>query len=148
MLECADKSLYTGITNNLDRRMAEHAAGKGAKYTKGRGPFRLVYCEPCQGRAEASKRETAINRWTRGRSFSCFHETDTVVGLRGIDNMDANRIVSAAAQEAASVRELYTQLSQVEFDQRMQTDLRPFFHNESALKALVQTSATHSCASS
>ena len=61
--------------------------------------------------------------------------------------MDANRIVSAAAQEAASVRELYTQLSQVEFDQRMQTDLRPFFHNESALKALIQTSATHSCAS-
>ena len=42
--------------------------------------------------------------------------------------MDANRIVSAAAQEAASVRELYTQLSQVEFDQRIQTDLRPFFH--------------------
>ena len=38
MLECADGSLYTGITNNLDRRMAEHAAGKGARYTKGRGP--------------------------------------------------------------------------------------------------------------
>jgi len=60
------------------------------------------------------------------------------VGLRGIDNVDANCIVSAAAREAASVRELYTQLSQVEFDQRMQTDLRPFFHNESALKTLVQ----------
>jgi putative endonuclease len=34
MLECADKTLYTGITNNLDRRMAEHAAGKGARYTR------------------------------------------------------------------------------------------------------------------
>ena len=69
MLECADKSLYTGITNNLDRRMAEHAAGKGAKYTKGRGPFRLVYCETCQGRAEASRRETAIKVLDRAKKL-------------------------------------------------------------------------------
>jgi putative endonuclease len=60
MLECVDKTLYTGITTNLDRRMAEHAAGKGARYTRGRGPFRLVYRETCQNRAEASRRETAI----------------------------------------------------------------------------------------
>ena len=60
MLECADNTLYTGITNDLGRRMAEHAAGKGARYTKGRGPFRLVYHETCAGRAEASRRETAI----------------------------------------------------------------------------------------
>ena len=60
MLECADKTLYTGITNDLDRRMAAHAAGKGARYTRGRGPFRLVYRETCQNRAEASRRETAI----------------------------------------------------------------------------------------
>lgn len=60
MLECADKSLYTGITTNLERRLAEHAAGKGAKYTRGRGPFRLVYSETCAGRAEATRREAAI----------------------------------------------------------------------------------------
>ena len=60
MLECADKSLYTGITTNLERRLAEHAAGKGAKYTRGRGPFRLVYSETCTDRAEATRRETAI----------------------------------------------------------------------------------------
>ena len=60
MLECADKSLYTGITTNLERRLAEHAAGRGAKYTRGRGPFRLVYSETCAGRAEATRRETAI----------------------------------------------------------------------------------------
>ena len=60
MLECADKSLYTGITTNLERRLAEHKAGKGARYTKGRGPFRLVYSETCAGRAEATRRETAI----------------------------------------------------------------------------------------
>ena len=62
MLECADKSLYTGITTNLERRLAKHAAGKGAKYTRGRGPFRLVYSETCAGRAEATRRETAI-KW-------------------------------------------------------------------------------------
>ena len=60
MLECADKSLYTGITTNLERRLAEHAAGKGAKYTRERGPFRLVYSETCAGRAEATRREVAI----------------------------------------------------------------------------------------
>jgi putative endonuclease len=67
ILECADKTLYTGITNDLDRRMAEHAAGKGARYTKGRGPFRLVCCETCQGRAEASRRETAIKLLSRAQ---------------------------------------------------------------------------------
>jgi putative endonuclease len=72
MLECADKSLYTGITNDLDRRLAEHAAGKGARYTKGRGPFRLVYCETCQGRAEASRRETAIKSLNRGKKLRLF----------------------------------------------------------------------------
>jgi putative endonuclease len=72
ILECADKSLYTGITNDLDRRLAEHAAGKGAKYTKGRGPFRLVYRETCQGRAEASRRETAIKLLNRGKKLQLF----------------------------------------------------------------------------
>jgi putative endonuclease len=69
MLECADKTLYTGITNDLDRRLAEHAAGKGARYTKGRGPFRLVYRETCEGRAEASRRETAIKLLARANKL-------------------------------------------------------------------------------
>ena len=72
MLECADKTWYTGITNNLDRRMAEHAAGKGARYTKGRGPFRLVYCETYAGRAEASRRETAIKSLDRAKKRQLF----------------------------------------------------------------------------
>ena len=72
MLECADKTLYTGITNNLDRRMAAHAAGKGARYTKGRGPFRLVSRETCAGRAEASRRETAIKVLARAKKLRLF----------------------------------------------------------------------------
>jgi putative endonuclease len=72
MLECADGSLYTGITTDLERRLAEHAAGKGARYTKGRGPFRLVYRETCQGRAEASRRETAIKLLGRAEKLQLF----------------------------------------------------------------------------
>jgi putative endonuclease len=72
MLECADKTLYTGITKNLDRRLAEHAAGKGARYTKGRGPFRLVYRETCVGRAEASRREAAIKSLGRAKKRQLF----------------------------------------------------------------------------
>jgi putative endonuclease len=80
ILECADKTLYTGITNDLGRRMAEHAAGKGARYTKGRGPFRLVYSETCAGRAEASRRETAIKLLdrTQKRQLCMVHGTDAL----------------------------------------------------------------------
>jgi putative endonuclease len=72
MLECADKSLYTGITTNLERRLAEHAAGQGARYTKGRGPFRLVYSETCAGRAEATRRETAIKLMDKAKKRLLF----------------------------------------------------------------------------
>ena len=60
ILQCADGTLYTGITNDLERRMAEHEAGQGAKYTKGRGPFQLLYQEGCEDRGLASKRENEI----------------------------------------------------------------------------------------
>ena len=65
ILKCADGSLYTGITNDLDRRIAEHEAGQGAKYTRGRGPFQLVYNEVCEGRDQASKREFEIKSLNR-----------------------------------------------------------------------------------
>ena len=60
ILKCADGTLYTGITNDPERRLAEHEAGQGAKYTKGRGPFQLVYQESCEDRGLASKRENEI----------------------------------------------------------------------------------------
>ena len=65
ILQCADGTLYTGITNDLERRMAEHEAGQGAKYTKGRGPFQLVYQEICKDRRLASKREIEIKSLDR-----------------------------------------------------------------------------------
>ncbi len=65
ILQCANGTLYTGITNDLERRMAEHEAGQGAKYTKGRGPFKLVYHQLCEDRSLASKRENEIKALDR-----------------------------------------------------------------------------------
>jgi len=62
MLRCGDSTLYTGITNDLARRLAAHRAGTGARYTRGRGPLRLVYRECCESKSAALKREIAIKR--------------------------------------------------------------------------------------
>ena len=56
ILRCADNSLYTGWTNNLDRRVSAHNAGKGAKYTKARLPVQLVYFESFKTKEEAMSR--------------------------------------------------------------------------------------------
>ena len=65
ILRCGDGTLYTGITDNLPRRLEAHRAGRGAKYTRGRGPLALVYWEEQTDRAAASGREWAIKRLTR-----------------------------------------------------------------------------------
>ena len=62
ILECQDKSLYTGITNDLERRITQHEKGQGAKYTKGRGPFELKYTEQCNDKSHALQRECEIKR--------------------------------------------------------------------------------------
>ena len=65
ILRCADNTLYTGVATDLDARLATHNAGKGAKYTRGRLPVKLVYREAVRGRSAALKREHAIKRLTR-----------------------------------------------------------------------------------
>ena len=65
ILQCADGTLYTGITSDLERRVSEHDVGQGAKYTRGRGPFQLVYQESCEDRGLASKRENEIKSLDR-----------------------------------------------------------------------------------
>ena len=65
ILECKDGTLYTGITDDLKSRIAAHDSGKGAKYTKGRGPVKLRYKEALKGRSEASKREGEIKKLSR-----------------------------------------------------------------------------------
>ena len=65
MVRCADDTLYTGITDNLERRIKTHNSGKGAKYTRGRGPVVLVYQEACADKPEALRRELAIKQMSR-----------------------------------------------------------------------------------
>lgn len=65
LLKCADDTLYCGITNDLDKRLAAHNAGEGAKYTRSRIPVELVFSEPCENRSAASKREVQIKKLKR-----------------------------------------------------------------------------------
>lgn len=65
ILRCGDHTLYTGITTDVEKRLETHRAGKGAKYTRGRGPLVLVYREKCAGHSEALKREIEIKKMTR-----------------------------------------------------------------------------------
>jgi putative endonuclease len=65
ILECADGSLYTGWTLNLDERIQKHNNGTGAKYTRTRGPVKLVYFQEFDTRAKACKRECEIKSYTR-----------------------------------------------------------------------------------
>ncbi len=65
ILRCADNTLYTGVTNDLEKRLAAHSAGLAAKYTRSRGPVMPVLVESCCDRSSALKRELAIKGLTR-----------------------------------------------------------------------------------
>lgn len=65
ILRCKDGTLYTGITDDIKRRLAAHRAGKGAKYTRGRTPLILRYLETCPSHGDALRREYAIKSLSR-----------------------------------------------------------------------------------
>lgn len=65
ILRCGDGTLYTGITDDVPRRLEKHRAGDGAKYTRGRGPLELCYQERAESHGEALRREYAIKQLTR-----------------------------------------------------------------------------------
>jgi putative endonuclease len=72
LLECADGTLYCGITNDLDKRMAAHNAGTGAKYTRSRRPVKLAHAETCADKSAALQRECEIKRLNRERKLALF----------------------------------------------------------------------------
>lgn len=72
IVECFDGTFYTGITNDLEKRMALHNSGKGARYTRGRGPVNLKYSEKMIGKSEALKREIIIKNMTRKQKMALF----------------------------------------------------------------------------
>jgi putative endonuclease len=82
ILSCADHSLYTGITTDIERRLKEHnSSTKGAKYTRGRRPVTLAYSERCDNRSDASKREAAIKKLPLA-------EKQDLIRIKKIDNAD------------------------------------------------------------
>jgi putative endonuclease len=69
MVICSDETFYTGYTNNLGGRVEKHNSGKGAKYTRGRGPVKLVYTEKYCSKSKAMKREYQIKQLTHMEKF-------------------------------------------------------------------------------
>ncbi len=65
MILCSDASLYTGITTDIDRRFNQHAAGRGAKYFRGRSPQRVVFLETGHSRSSATRRELVLKKLSR-----------------------------------------------------------------------------------
>jgi putative endonuclease len=65
ILLCSDNTLYTGITNDVKKRMKAHIDGKGSKYVRSRSPFKLIYKEQYKDKSSACKRESEIKGWTR-----------------------------------------------------------------------------------
>jgi putative endonuclease len=76
ILECADGTFYTGWTTDPERRVKEHNAGRGARYTRARRPVKLAYVEPQPDKITAMKRERAIKVMARSRKIKLIETTD------------------------------------------------------------------------
>lgn len=75
ILKCADGTLYTGITNNIEKRIQKHNQGVGAKYTRSRAPVHLLYSEQFENRSEASQREYSIKQLSLKQKKELVSET-------------------------------------------------------------------------
>lgn len=70
LLQCRDKSIYTGITTDVERRFNEHKVGKGGAYTRSRKVVKILYTEKFKNRSRASKREAEIKSWSREKKLA------------------------------------------------------------------------------
>jgi putative endonuclease len=75
ILRCSDKTLYTGVTNNIERRVEAHNRGVGAKYTRGRRPVELVFVESSSDRSTALRREWSIKRLKLADKLKIIHQS-------------------------------------------------------------------------
>jgi predicted GIY-YIG superfamily endonuclease len=80
ILRCKDGTLYTGSTDDVQRRLAVHNSGKGAKYTRGRLPVEVVYTEACESYSTALKREYAIKQLTRQEKLNMIEKQNIPEG--------------------------------------------------------------------
>ena len=76
ILRCGDGTLYTGMTDDFERRLRMHQEGKGAKYTRGRGPLEPVYIEACGDMSSALKREYAIKQLSREEKLELLQKNE------------------------------------------------------------------------
>lgn len=79
ILECADKTLYCGYTNDVEARVRTHNEGEGAKYTRARLPVRAVYVEEFATRSEAMSREVKIKRLSRAQKLALINEKNKTI---------------------------------------------------------------------
>ena len=77
IVRCKDDTLYCGWTNDLEKRIASHNAGNGAKYTRNRGPVELVYYETFETKEEAMSREYAIKQMTKKQKLALISENSS-----------------------------------------------------------------------
>lgn len=82
IVECSDGTLYTGWTTDLEARLASHNCGGGAKYTRGRGPVRLLYSECCEDKRTALRREHQIKKLARADKFRLINGEREVLDAR------------------------------------------------------------------
>jgi len=73
ILECGDSSYYTGVTNNIDKRMKAHAKGKGSKYVYQKGFRKLLFSKPCDSKSQACKYEYEIKKLPRNQKLKWFN---------------------------------------------------------------------------
>lgn len=82
ILKCKDNTLYTGITNKLEQRLNQHQNGTGAKYTRGRGPFTLLYLDQKENRSLASIEEARIKKLTKPQKMQLIQSADQTLLLQ------------------------------------------------------------------
>ena len=93
ILRCGDGSLYTGITTDVARRLAEHKAGRGAKYTRSRGATGIEAAWSCETKGEALKLESAIKKLPKAKKESLASgavSLDDVIGRSGLTYIKSN----------------------------------------------------------
>ena len=81
LVRCADDSLYCGITNDLEARLAAHSAGKGAKYTRRRGPVTLVFTKKCRSKSLALRIEYAIKQLDRDEKLALIEAPKSITPI-------------------------------------------------------------------
>ncbi|MFL0811136.1 MAG: GIY-YIG nuclease family protein [Agarilytica sp.] len=78
MVKCADDSLYTGITTDIERRIHDHNHNpRGARYTRGKRPVSLVYSQTAEDRSQATKQEMAIKKFSRAEKLALIDSQET-----------------------------------------------------------------------